>query len=92
MKKLPLWIAASLGKKVTLTRPFVTAWDTYPMGWEHGVLVAVMADYYSGEIHAIVALDPNDPSYFENFAFDAIRPPEYTINFTLDIEEGFIEF
>jgi len=91
VKKIPLWIVASMGKKVALEREFVGPCETYLAGCE-GRLTSIQVSEETGDFYVTVALDANDPSYLENFAFDAIRPASRQITFSLDIEEGFIAF
>lgn len=89
-REIPLWVVASLGKRVALVKDFVGPCETYEAGCE-GVLTTIQADD-GGSFHVTVALDPNDPTYWENFTFDQVRPPHAQITFQLDIERGAIVF
>lgn len=92
MKVLPLWIAASLGKHVVLRNEFVGPCETYPAG-AVGVLAGIMIDEENpGRLYTVVALDPTDDSYLENFGFDEIEPIDHKIKMSLNIEEGLMAF
>lgn len=90
MKKIPLWVVASMGKQVVLVRDFVGACQTYPAG-SKGTLTSIQDDD-NGNCYATVGLDATDPDYWENFEFADIRPGSTQVKFTLDIEEGYIAF
>jgi len=90
MKKIPLWVVASMGKNVALVRDFVGPCETYLTNCQ-GRLTSIQVDDEGG-FFVTVALDEKDPTYWENFAFDDIRPVPMQVSFTLDIEEGFIGF
>lgn len=92
MRKIPLWVVASLGKEVVLRREFVGACETYLPGCR-GILTSIqISDNGKGDAYVTVALDAHDPDYWENFAFEDIRPVPMKVSFTLDIEEGYIAF
>lgn len=88
---IPLWIIASLGKKVRLAKPFEGSCETYPVGWE-GTLISIQAPVDGWQtLHVTVALDPNDVSYEENFSLDDIQPISGATGSFL-LEEGLIRF
>lgn len=94
MNQIPLWVVASLGKEVAITADFVGPCETYAAGCR-GVLMSI--DVYqtserTGKPFAIVALDPNDFGYLENFEFDQIQPVARKVKFSLDIQNGVIAF
>ena len=90
--QIPLWVVASLGKEIILDKEFAGSCETYMRGCR-GVLSGILVDEnYGGSPYAIVALDPNDTSYLENFLFDDIRPVSENIKFGLNIEQGIIAF
>lgn len=88
--EIPLWIVASMGRSVAIKREFVGACETYEAGCE-GRLTSIQWRE-DGSFLATVALDPKDPDYWENFAFDDLRPVTSEVEFSLDIEHGFIVF
>lgn len=88
--QVPLWIVASLGKKVALVEPFDDGLRTYPAG-SLGVLVAIRGDDMP-RLSVDVCLNPDDPTDWERFTPSQLRPPSQQISFALDIEEGFIAF
>jgi len=89
MSQMPIWIVATLGKEVALTREFVGSCETYTRGCR-GILTAIESG--GGVPYAVVALDPQDPGYLENFPFDHIRPVVDRVKFSMDIERGVIAF
>jgi hypothetical protein len=94
MAQMPIWIVATLGKEVALTREFVGACETYAVGCR-GTLVAIHTFVTEqGQIrpYALVALDPNDDTYWENFSFADIRPVVDSVKFSIDIQRGVIAF
>lgn len=92
MTQIPLWVVASLGKQVVLETEYVGPCETYLPGCR-GLLSGIAVDENNGrKPYAIVALDPNDESYLENFRFDQIRPITDKIKFSLNIERGLIAF
>lgn len=89
---LPLWIAASLGKHVVLKRDFVGPCERYAAG-AVGLLAGIMVDDDDPRhLYVIVALDPSDVTYLENFEFDDIEPLHHKVQMSLNIEEGLIAF
>jgi hypothetical protein len=88
--EIPLWIVASMGRSVAIKRDFEGACETYEAGCE-GRLTSIQWRE-DGSFLATVALDPKDPDYWENFAFDDLRPVTAEVQFSLDIEHGFIVF
>jgi len=92
MSQIPIWVVACLGKEIMLEREFVGACETYEKGCR-GRLTAIDTDPENGYApYAIVALDPNDEGYFENFEFFDIRPVTDTVKFSVNIEKGIIAF
>lgn len=92
MTILPLWVAASLGKHVVLKRQFVGPCETYPAG-AVGTLAGIMIDERNpGRLYTVVALDPSDDSYLENFGFDDIEPINHKMQMSVNFEEGLIAF
>lgn len=92
MTQIPLWVVASLGKQVALSTEFTGPCETYTKGCR-GTLSAIMVDTnYGGMPYALVALDPNDETYLENFRFNEIQPLTSKIKFSLNIERGVIAF
>lgn len=94
MSQMPIWIVATLGKEVALTREFVGPCETYAVGCR-GILTAI--DTFVNEQgdrrpYAVVALDPNDDGYLENFSFADIRPVVDRVKFSMDIKRGVIAF
>lgn len=88
--EIPLWIVASMGRSVAIKRDFVGPCETYEAGCE-GTLTSIQWRE-DGSFLATVALDPNDPDYWENFAFEDLRPVAAEVQFSLDIDHGFIVF
>jgi hypothetical protein len=89
---MPLWVVVSLGKPVLLKREFVGPCETYAKGCM-GILTAIDTDPDDGySPYAIVALDPNDHGYLENFTFDDIEPVADKIKYALDVQNGVIAF
>lgn len=88
--QIPLWIVASMGKSVAIKREFVGACETYEAGCR-GTLTSIQWRE-DGSFLATVALDPNDPDYWENFAFDDLRPVAPEVTFDIDVERGLIVF
>lgn len=86
MLKIPLAIVACLGSPVALRRPFEGACKAYPIG-HVGVLTSLQRDSSEG-LRVTVALDSDDPSYWETFQLDDIRPAKGDVSFTLDLEQG----
>jgi hypothetical protein len=92
MTQIPLWVVASLGKQIALSTEFVGSCETYTKGCR-GTLSAIMVDSnYNGMPYAVVALDPEDETYLENFRFDEIEPLTSKIKFSLNIERGIMAF
>lgn len=69
---IPLWVVASLGKRVELVNEFVGPCESYP-AMHQGVLDGIQYDEASDSCYALVALDVDDLSYLENFSFAEIR-------------------
>jgi hypothetical protein len=84
---------ASLGKEVVLAVDMVGPCETYQAGCR-GVLagIEICRKNYDGAPYAIVALDPNDDTYLENFRFSDLMPVTNKVKFSLNIEEGIIAF
>lgn len=93
MSQIPLWVVVSLGKEVMLRGEFVGPCETYAKGCR-GTLqsVEVYQANYGGAPYAVVALDPLDPSYLENFRFDEIEPVANRIKYSFNPQEGVIAF
>lgn len=91
--QLPLWVVACLGKPVMLTREFAGPCEIYSKGCE-GILCGIECYPWNngGVPYAIVALDPNDPSYVENFPFDHLQPAADRVKYSLDVQQGVIAF
>jgi hypothetical protein len=88
---IPIWIVASLGKEVVLRRDFVGTCETYRAGCR-GRLVSIQAPIDGWQsLHVTVALDPNDISYEENFAFEDIKPVAGEIG-SFDMQNGLLHF
>lgn len=88
MLKLPLALMACLGGRVALRKDFEGPCEAYPAG-SVGVLTSIQCDEAEG-LRCTVALDPNDPTYWETFSLDEIRPERYEVSFSLDIEGGYL--
>jgi hypothetical protein len=88
--EIPLWVVASIGKQVALAVEFSGSCETYEAGCE-GTLTSIQWRE-DGSFLATVALDPNDPDYWENFTFDQLRPASGQVKFSLDVERGVIAF
>lgn len=86
-KEIPLWVVASLGEKVALRKDFVGPCETYLAGCE-GVLTSVQCDEAGSGIRVTVALDPQDPSYWETLPLGDIRQVLGQSRFTLDLVKG----
>lgn len=93
MSQMPIWIVASIGKEIALTRDFVGPCETYSVGCR-GILRAIECYPWNneGKAYALVSLDANDPEYVENLTFDHIRPVVNKVKFSLNIEKGLIAF
>jgi hypothetical protein len=92
MSQIPLWVVVTLGKEVILKRDLVGPCETYTKGCR-GILTAIDTDSDNGFApYAIVALDPNDLGYLENFEFDDIEPVADRIKYSLDVQRGVIAF
>ena len=88
--EVPLWLVASLGKKVAIEKTFFDGVDIYPAGYE-GVLMAIRGSDFP-ELSVDVALNPEDPTDWERFSLWEIRPVADQISYSLDIERGVIAF
>lgn len=88
MLKMPLALVACLGGRVALRKDFVGSCETYRAGYV-GVLTSIQRDDAEG-LRCTVALDPNDPTYWETFRLDEIQPEGGQVSFSLDIEGGFL--
>jgi hypothetical protein len=93
MSQVPIWVVASLGKKVALLKDFSYAGKTYPAG-SVGLLQAIMItdDSPDCDPYAIVSIDPDDDTYMQNFEFSDIRPLTDKVKFSLNIKKGIIAF
>lgn len=93
MTQIPLWVVVSLGKEVMLKGEFVGPCETYAKGCR-GTLhsIEVYHANYGGAPYVVVALDPADPSYLENFRFDEIEPVADRIKYSFNPQEGVIAF
>lgn len=91
MKKVPLWVVASLGKPVALVGYFCGPCGTYPPG-SVGTLDAIAVKGDNTGFYASVALDAHDLGYLEPFEFSEIAPTTATVKFSLDLEEGCMSF
>jgi hypothetical protein len=91
--EVPLWIVACLGKQVALAVEFVGPCETYSKGCQ-GILHGIECYPWNngGAPYALVALDPKDPSYVENIAFDAIEPSASRVRYSLDVQRGLVAF
>jgi L-rhamnose isomerase len=88
--EVPLWLVASLGKKVALVKDFFDGVHIYPAGYE-GVLMAIRgADMPSVSVD--VCINPDDPTDWERFTPSELRPVVDEISYSLDIERGVIAF
>lgn len=88
--EVPLWLVASLGKKVAIVNDYDSGRVFYPAGSE-GILMAIRgADMPSLSVD--VCLDRDDPDVWERFVPSEIRPPSQQITFELDIHRGVIAF
>lgn len=83
--EIPLWAVANLGKKVVLVHEFCTPTGMYLPGSE-GIITGIRHE--NGAVFATVAIDPDDPTYLENFEFDEIRPVEDRVSFGVDMQRG----
>ena len=88
MLKMPLALVACLGGSVALRRPFEGAVRVYPAG-HAGVLTSFQKDAAEG-LRCTVALDDEDPTYWETFSLDEIQPAGGEVSFSLDIEGGYL--
>lgn len=70
MKKVPGWIAESLGQIVELTRDFEGPCEHYSAGHP----CRLLGLHWSPQrLYVTVALDRNDEGYEENIALDGVR-------------------
>jgi hypothetical protein len=88
---VPLWIVATLGKSVAILSDYVGPCETYKAGRE-GVLTSIQVSDEGAGFYVTLALDPEDPSYLENFSLDDIRPITRQVKLSVDIENGLILF
>lgn len=88
MLKIPLALVACLGDRVALRSPFEGPCKVYPAG-HVGVLTSFQRDAVEG-LRATVALDEDDPSYWETFDLDQIQAASGQVSFTLDLEGGYL--
>lgn len=88
--EVPLWLVASLGKKVVTRIETFDGVRTYPAG-SVGVLMAIRgADMPSLSVD--VCLDPDDPSNWERLMHYDVKPAVAEVTFALEIERGMIVF
>lgn len=89
--EVPLWLVASLGRRVALERDYRDDdGRIYPAGYE-GILMAVRgADLPAVTVD--VCLNMDDPDDWERLMHWDIRPPAKQIIFELDIDRGVIAF
>ena len=88
--QIPLWLVASLGKKVAIEKNFFDGVNHYPAGHQ-GLLMSIRGDALP-EVAVDIALNPNDPTDWERFYVWEIRPASGQTTFSLDIERGLIVF
>lgn len=88
MLKMPLALVACLGAPVALRRPFEGASKTYPAG-HMGVLTSIQNDAAEG-LRCTVALDADDPTYWETMELEAIQAASGQVSFSLDLEGGYL--
>lgn len=88
--EVPLWLVASIGKKVVLQEEFSDGVRTYPAGSE-GVLMSLRGDLLP-RLEVDVCLNPNDPTDWERFALEQIRPASQEVTFSLELERGVMIF
>lgn len=88
MLKMPLALVACLGGRVTLRKDFVGPCEAYAAG-SVGILTSIQCDEDEG-LRCTVALDANDPSYWETFRLDEIQPEGGKVSFSLDVEGGYL--
>lgn len=88
--EIPLWVVASLGRKVALVDDFDDGVRVYPAGTQ-GTLMTLRGDS-APVLWVDVCLNPDDPTDWERLAVWQIRPPTEQISFELDIERGAIAF
>lgn len=93
MSQVPIWVVATLGKEVALTRDFSGPCQTYPVGFR-GILRGIECYPWNngGKAYVIVSLDPHDPEYVENLTVDQIRPIVDSVKFSFNLERGLIAF
>jgi hypothetical protein len=93
--EIPFWVIASIGKNIALDVDFVGPCETYLAG-SFGKLVGLMYAECEceqwGTVYALVALDPDDDTYMENFRLDDLRPMRNQLKFSVDMEFGVIAF
>jgi hypothetical protein len=87
MLKMPLALVACLGGSVALRRPFEGALKVYPAG-HVGVLTSIQNDVAG--LRCTVALDSEDPSYWETLELEAIQAASGQVSFSLDLEGGYL--
>jgi hypothetical protein len=88
MLKMPLALVACLGGQVVLRRAYEGPTKVYPVG-HVGVLTSFQRDASEG-LRCTVALDADDPMYWETFQLDEIQPAGGQVSFSLDIEGGYL--
>lgn len=82
---VPLALVAALGSEVVLRSEFVGAVRVYPRG-HVGRLTSIQND--DEGLRVTVALDRDDPSYWETFQMQDVAPLSGSVSFTLDLEGG----
>lgn len=89
--EVPLWLVASLGRRVALERDFRDSEGrVYPAGYE-GILMAIRG-VDMPTVTVDVCLNMADPDDWERLMHWDIRPPTKQISFALDIERGVVAF
>lgn len=88
--EIPLWLVASLGRKVALVNDFTDGVRTYPAG-SVGILVSIRGvDMPSVSVD--VCLNPDDPTDWERFSPSELRAASGSASFSIDLERGVIAF
>jgi hypothetical protein len=93
MSQVPIWVVATIGKEVALTREFSGPCETYSAG-SRGILRGIECYPWNngGKAYVIVSLDLHDPDYVENFTIDHIRPIVDKVKVSFDLQNGVIAF
>jgi hypothetical protein len=89
--RIPLWLVASIGRYVSLVTEFAGPCETYSAG-SHGLLCGITVQPDCSDAYILlVALDPNDLSYLENFGVQDVRPVSDAVLYSLDLQAGYLE-